>query len=251
MTIYTFQPQELIDQINAHGHVFVEFSKTNLYRQSQLPGKNMEAYHEAYMWMARKLSEKTGVWMKGVYGDDLDLPKDSDGDYIDEEGRKLPVIPFWGWYITDGKNEKPDESYCFDRGEESDCTDWNLNRGQTRLVTLEIPEKVVLLSDANAWYCALEGRPCYEFDEDEEERNEAYHARLQEMIAEPDEERKTFLTERLYAETLRSWDNILRLEGRRLRSFPTPFGMEMEKSDIQAAFPVIMKDWIVSVEEVE
>lgn len=50
------------------------------------------------------------------------------------------------------------------------------------------------------------------------------------------------------AETLRSWDNILRLEGRRLRSFPTPFGMEKEKYDIQAAFPIIMREWIVDVE---
>ena len=46
------------------------------------------------------------------------------------------------------------------------------------------------------------------------------------------------LAEALYAETLRSWDNILRLEGRRLRSFPTPFGMEKEKYDIQAVFPL-------------
>ena len=42
--------------------------------------------------------------------------------------------------------------------------------------------------------------------------------------------------------------NILRLEGRRLRSFPTPFGMEKEKYDIQAAFPIIMREWIVDVE---
>lgn len=58
------------------------------------------------------------------------------------------------------------------------------------------------------------------------------------MIAEPDEARKMALAEALYAETLRSWDNILRLEGRRLRSFPTPFGMEKEKYDIQAVFPL-------------
>ena len=135
MTIYTYQPKGLIDEINSRGHIFVDYTKTNLFRQSQIPGKNMETYHEAYMWMARKLSEKTGVWMKGIYGDDLDLPKDSDGDYIDEDGQKLPVLPFWGWYITDGKKQRPDSSYCFDRGEdESDDMDWNLARGQTRLI---------------------------------------------------------------------------------------------------------------------
>ena len=71
MIIYTYQPQSLIDEINSHGHAFVEFTKTNLYRQTKIPGKNMEAYHEAYVWMGRKLSEKTGVWMNDVYGDDL------------------------------------------------------------------------------------------------------------------------------------------------------------------------------------
>ena len=101
MTIYTYQPKDLIDEINSRGHIFVDYTKTNLFRQSQIPGKNMETYREAYIWMARKLSEKTGVWMKGIYGDGLDLPKDSDGDYIDEDGQKLPVLPFWGWYITE------------------------------------------------------------------------------------------------------------------------------------------------------
>ena len=135
MTIYTYQPKDLIDEINSRGHIFVDYTKTNLFRQYQIPGKNMETYHEAYIWMARKLSEKTGVWMKGIYGDDLDIPKDSDGDYIDEDGQKLPVLPFWGWYITDGKKQRPDSSYCFDRGEdESDDMDWNLARGQTRLI---------------------------------------------------------------------------------------------------------------------
>ena len=130
VAIYTYQPQSLIDEINSHGHAFVEFTKTNLYRQTKIPGKNMEAYHEAYVWMGRKLSEKTGVWMKDVFGDDLDLPKDEDGDYIDDLGRKMPLLPFWGWYITDGKNQKPDKSYCVDGGGENDVMDWNLNRGK-------------------------------------------------------------------------------------------------------------------------
>ena len=250
MIIYTFQPQSLIDEINLHGHAFVEFTKTNLYLQTQIPGKNMEAYHEAYLWMGRKLSEKTGVWMKDIYGDDMDLPKDEDGDYIDGLGRKMPLLPFWGWYITDGKNQKPDRSYSFDGGGENDVADWNLTRGETRLVMLEIPEKYVLLSDANAWYCALEGRPCYEFDEDEEVKSKAYYDLLERMTNETDIERKTVMAQKLWDDTVSSWDNILRLEGRRLRSFPTPVGMGMEKYDIQAAFPVIMRDWIKSVEEV-
>ena len=74
--------------------------------------------------------------------------------------------------------------------------------------------------------------------------------RCKQAMGEPDEQRKTALTEALYKETISSWDNILRLEGRRLRSFSTPFGMMKERYDIQAAFPVIMKEWIVAVEEV-
>jgi hypothetical protein len=128
--------------------------------------------------------------------------------------------------------------------------DWNLTRGETRLITLEIPERLVLLSDANAWYCALEGRPCYEFDEDEEDKNKRYYDLLNSMTNETDIERKTVMAQKLWDETVSSWDNILRLEGRRLRSFSTPVGIALEKYDIQAAFPVIMRDWIKSVEEV-
>lgn len=254
MIIYTYQPQELIDKVNKRGFIYVDFAKTNLYRQSQLPGRNMEAYHEAYMWMARKLAEKTGIWMKTVYGSDLDIQKDADGDYIDEEGQKLPIFPFWGWYITDGKKENPDESYCFDRGaDDSDEMDWNLNWGQTRLVTLEIPDRLVLLSDANAWYCALEGRPCYEFEteEDEQLKTEAYQARFQDLLMGENDTNKKEIAQELWVELTTSWENILRTEGRRLRCFEGPYGKTiMEKYDIQAAFPVIFKEWIVSVEEV-
>lgn len=84
----------------------------------------------------------------------------------------------------------------------------------------------------------------------ETRKNRKYKALLQQMIMESDEDRKTVLAQKLYEETISSWDNILRLEGRRLRSFPTPYGVEVEKYDIQAAFPVIMKDWIVAVDDV-
>ena len=91
LTIYTYQPQNLIDKINANGFVFVEFKETNLYKQTQA-GTGSPLYHDAYMWMAGKLSQKTGVWMKDVYGEGLDIPTDDDGDYIDEEGQKHEEI---------------------------------------------------------------------------------------------------------------------------------------------------------------
>ena len=108
MTLYTFQPQGVIDRINASGIVFKEFLKTNLYKHQREDGAPI--HWEAYQWMARKLSEKTGIWLKDVYGEIPDAPTDADGDYIDEDGQKLPVLPFWCWYITDGKNQKPDRS---------------------------------------------------------------------------------------------------------------------------------------------
>ena len=76
MKIYTYQPQELIYYINTHGFAPVIFEKTNLYKQTQA-GTGSPLHHDAYMWMARKLGEKTGIWMKSIYGNDLDLPKDS------------------------------------------------------------------------------------------------------------------------------------------------------------------------------
>lgn len=34
MTIYSYQPQNLIDKINSNGLVFVDFTETNLYKQT-------------------------------------------------------------------------------------------------------------------------------------------------------------------------------------------------------------------------
>ena len=62
---------------------------------------------------------------------------------------------------------------------------------------------------------------------------------------------KKEIAQELWVELTTSWENILRTEGRRLRCFEGPYGKTiMEKYDIQAAFPVIFKEWIVSVEEV-
>lgn len=33
------------------------------------------------------------------------------------------------------------------------------------LITLDVPDHLVQFSDANAWYCALEDWPCYEYEE--------------------------------------------------------------------------------------
>lgn len=253
MTIYTYQPKDLVDIIYENGFVVVDFAQTNLYKHTQA-GTGSPLYHDAYMWMARKLGEKTGWWMRRVYGDDLDIPKDEDGDYIDKEGRKLPILPFWGWYLTDGKNQRPDPKiYCFDSKMAGIGKLWNMNESQTMLLTLDVPEKLVLLSDANAWYCALEGRPCYDYEAEsvEKEKTEAYQNDFAAFLSMPDStvkqrEAKTAMAEKLWQECTGSWDNILRLEGRRLKDFMG----RTECYDVQAVFPVIMKDWIAKVEPV-
>ena len=253
MIIYTYQPQDLIDLVQEKRVAAVEFVKTNLYKNTQNETGSQQL-HNAYMWMARKLGEKTGWWMREIYGDTLDIPKDAEGDYIDEKGRKLPVLPFWGWYLTDGKNQKPDPGmYCFDSRVTGVAGEWCMNESKTMLLTLDIPEKMVLLSDANAWYCVLEGRPCYDYEEEseEKERLEAYRNSCAAFLSMPQKtvkqrEAKVAAAEKLWQECTCSWDNILRLEGRRLKNYMG----EMECYDVQAVFPIILKDWIVKVENV-
>ena len=246
MTIYTFQPQSLVEAVNEKGFVIVEIDKTNIYRQLQAGG-NQQAY-DAYYWMAGKLAQKTGLWLKSFYGDGLDAPKDADGDYLDDNGEKIPVLPFWGWYMTDGKCCRPDSGYAFDTGDERNTFDWNKNTDKTKLLTLEIPEKYVLLSDINAWYCALEGRPCFEYEDEATEIRllREYNRRAEQFAKMKDGPEKLKAAEVLYQETVSSWDNMFRLEGRRLKEY---MGIP-EKHDIQAVFPAIDKRMIVSVDDV-
>ena len=116
------------------------------------------------------------------------------------------------------------------------------------LVTLDVPEEYVLLSDVNAWYCALEGRPCYEYEDNEEELTTRYEGKLKALLEiDDDDPGKRQAAEDLYMETIGSWDNILRTEGRKPKRI---FG-QLETKDIQAVFPFIIKEWIVEVERAD
>jgi len=241
MKIYTFQPKSLINEIEQSGAVFVDFKKTNLYKHIT---EGNPFVFDAYQWMATKLAEKTGIWIRELWGDKVNYPKDKDGDYIDEKGKKVPPLPFWGWYLTDGKNDPPDPlNYAFDGGENRSFIDWNKNEDQTILLTLEIPENLVLLSDGNAWYCALEGRPCYEYEDEitEQLKYEEYFRKINHIASIQDVKSKKEAYHSIWEETVNTWDNILRLEGRRLHTF---MGMP-ERKDIQAVFPIIRKEWIL------
>lgn len=236
MILYTFQPKELVDLVYQRGCIFVNFTKTNCYKQGS-------HFYHAYVWMGRKLAEKTNLWLTDVY-DFPEIPRDDEGKGIDENGERLPLLPFWGWYMIEGECRKPDNDYMLNLGQ----ADWNLNNKDMILVTLDVPEKYVLLSDVNAWYCALEGRPCYEYEENEEELSTCYESKMKELLEmDDDDQGKRQAAEDLYIETISSWDNILRTEGRKPKKI---FGLE-ETRDIQAVFPFILKEWVVDTEAVK
>ena len=70
--------------------------------------------------------------------------------------------------------------------------------------------------------------------------------RMEQLRKMPAGKQKRELAEAIYQDTVASWDNIFRLEGRRLREF---MGIP-EKHDIQAAFPFLDERCIVRVDDV-
>ena len=227
MIIFSFQPQCLTEQISKQGFVTVDIEKTNFMKQNQRI--TTDYITDINLWMARKLSEKTGIWMPG------------------KNENKLPVLPFWGWYLTDGKNQKPDPDFYYIG------SGIGRNMDDVMLYTLDIPEKYVLLSDINAWYCVMEGRPCYEYEPEnverakirEFEKKKSAVYRMPEYTA-AEKEAKSIAADNLWNEMEQSWDNIFRLTGRRLKYV---MGMK-ERYDIQAVFPFILKKWVVNVEAI-
>ena len=138
MRLYSFQDQQAVDAINELGDntvLFTDFSKSHLYNNG---GDNQKILFEAYRWMAEKLANKTDIYMDTDYG-------------------KIPPLPWWAWYKVDGKCEEPTADY--------EMTSWgreDLAIVKTYLLTLEVPDKIVLLSDINAFYNCLEGQPCFD-----------------------------------------------------------------------------------------
>ena len=238
MIIYTFQTKSVLDEAINKGIALVDFAKTNLYRNMER-GADMS---HAYLWMAKELSKKTGIWLHNVYRTQGKLYREKFGDLAFEDN-SMPLFPFWGWYLVDGKNQRP--------GQEYNLANWgniNMREGADDkdrvLIELDIPDQFVLLSDANAWYCVLEGKPCYEYESEEDERRllKRFYDNAQQISnrAEDDEYTVNAMYV-LYREAENTWKNIFRLEGRRLRPV-FPFGME--KRNVQAVFPYIDKKWI-------
>ena len=112
MFIYSFQSQEVLQEAMDRGIAFVDYEKTNYYYQLQ---KGVDLSH-AYLWMAEKLSRETGIWQQDVYGIWDGATVNENGDMIFDDGKKVPLLPFWGWYLVDGENRRPGMEYCFDGG---------------------------------------------------------------------------------------------------------------------------------------
>ena len=243
MIVYTFQTEDVLDETYSKGFALVDFAKTNLYRNME---RGADISH-AYLWMAKELSQRTGIWLQNVYSRPDNLYLEKFGSLVFEDN-SMPLFPFWGWYLVDGKNQRPGQEYAL-----AYWGNQNMVKGAEDkniiLIELDIPDQFVLLSDANAWYCVLEGKPCYEYESEEDESRllKRFYDNVQQISNRAEDDEYTVNAKYvLYREAEHTWKNIFRLEGRRLRPV-FPFGME--KRDVQAVFPYIDKKWIRNIWE--
>lgn len=119
-------------------------------------------------------------------------------------------------------------------------------------ITLEVPDEMVLLSDINAFYNCLQGQPCFDYlSEAEEQRARAdFHDKVRRLMQTHDKR----LGEELEKTVYDSWENVFIVDGsRRLKTIETyvPFmPIIEEKYDVQAAFPIMMKRFVVDTKVV-
>lgn len=147
--------------------------------------------------------------------DYLFLPEDDRESYVWLSKRMVELIgepplgtnfPVWAWYQWEGKRKRPDmrtHRFCREKG------------SPIVLLTVEIPDDKVLLSDFDMWHCVL--NDCY-LPLDEEDDKEIY----------TDEEK------------IASWDNVFRYDV--INDY-----WDNPKS-IQATMWEIKKEWIVKAE---
>lgn len=227
MLLYTFQDETITKQIenmNNNEALWVDFQKTNLYKQANGNLGMIEQQFTAYKYMADKLAEKTGI--KATL-----------------KGKNISPLPWWAWYKVDGKEQKPSMEYSMGG--------WNspFEYSKQCLITLNVPEEIVLLSDINAFYSCLRGEPCFDYlSEKEEKKAWADYEKKIRMLTKTHNKEDA---EKLYAYTESTWENIFIVDGsRRLREvkdIPLPFKI-VEKHDIQAVFPFILKNFVVNIE---
>lgn len=222
MRLYSFQDEQAvkaIENLDDDSFMYSDFGKSHLYLNG---GPNKEIMFEAYRWMAEKLAAKTGILMDSKVGE-------------------IPPMPWWAWYKVDGENREPDPDY--------EMTSWgreDFSKVKTYLLTLEVPDDMVLLSDINAFYCCLNGKPCFDYlsEEDEEKALDDFERKSEEFMKTHDQALGEELEKIIYD----SWENVFIVDGsRRLKTIETGvafFPVIEEKNDVQAAFPIMAKRFI-------
>ncbi len=225
MILYSFQDEravKAIEELSDDEYLFSDFGKSHLHLNGD---PNKEIMFEAYRWMAEKLAAKTDIYMDSKVG-------------------KVPPMPWWAWYKVDGENRDPDPDY--------EMTSWgreDFSKVKTYLLTLEVPDDIVLLSDINAFYCCLEGKPCFDYlsEKAEEKALNDFNRKSEEFMKTHDRA----LGEEVEKIVYDSWENVFIVDGtRRLKTIETdvPFmPMIEEKYDVQAAFSIMMKRFVKDI----
>lgn len=169
--------------------VLDEIEITGTYRCDRSLSFNLskpDSLDSKYQWLITRMEDRIGKRPEGV------------------------EYPIWAWHTWDGKRQCPNvESPAF------------LKRNEDKvLLTLEIPEKDVVLTDFEAWQIVLDGGYLTkEIDEEKLEELEAYIDSLDEDTLEKEIEK--------------SWENVL--------EYPN-FGAN---SFVQATFWEIKKEYVI------
>ena len=125
-----------------------------------------DVFKTAYPWMAKQLEPRIGKAPEGI------------------------VFPVWAWYQWEGKRKRPDMR-VHGRG-------WGEKGTPIVLLTIDVPDHLVLLSDFDYWHCVLnDGDIIFPFDEfaiySEEEKQKSWE-NIFDITCSFDEEDHRFLT---------------------------------------------------------
>ncbi|MDR1564835.1 MAG: DUF3841 domain-containing protein [Oscillospiraceae bacterium] len=115
MTLWTIQPLALYEKLMEQGILYCDPESKDFF------GLDCKEFKNAYDWIAEQMKIRVGLPPKGVY------------------------YPFWAWAFIDGVNKKPDLRR----------TEFNNYSGKNVVLTLEIPDSDILLSDEVNWHYVL------------------------------------------------------------------------------------------------
>lgn len=106
-----------------------------------------ELFRDSYLWMAEQMKKRVGPPPEGV------------------------TFPVWAWYQWEGSRKRPDMR--------THGRNWAEKGTPIVLLTIDVPEKFVLLSDFDYWHCVLNNiEIIFPFDENaiysEEEKKKSW-----------------------------------------------------------------------------